>query len=140
MPNQIPATGKAMNDSLTKDEYEALAQIKKARKGERPSACVARNAKALIGLKYVRHGKDGMFVLTEKGQQTLFVKRCIDGLRAVANAAAGAAAPAKLDADVAAFLGRKGLIAPHAAGEGVELTVRGRESLADIEARENKPA
>jgi predicted transcriptional regulator len=127
-----------MNDSLTKDEYEALAQIKKARKGERPSACIARNAKALIGLKYVTRGKDGAFMLTDKGQQTLFVKRCIDGLRTVATAAVAAAAPAKLDADVVAFLSRKGLIAPHAAGEGFELTVRGRESLADIESREGK--
>lgn len=127
-----------MNDSLTKDEYEALAQIKKARKGERPSACIARNAKALIGLKYVTRGKDGAFMLTDKGQQTLFVKRCIDGLRTVATAAVAAAAPAKLDADVVAFLSRKGLIAPHTAGEGFELTVRGRESLADIESREGK--
>jgi hypothetical protein len=127
-----------MNDSLTKDEYEALAQIKKARKGERPSACIARNAKALIGLKYVTRGKDGAFMLTDKGQQTLFVKRCIDGLRTMATAAVTAAAPAKLDADVVAFLSRKGLIAPHAAGEGFELTVRGRESLVDIESREGK--
>ena len=127
-----------MNDSLTKDEYEALAQIKKARKGERPNACIARNAKALIGLKYVTRGKDGAFMLTDKGQQTLFVKRCIDGLRTVATAAVAAAAPAKLDADVVTFLSRKGLIAPHAAGEGFELTVRGRESLADIESREGK--
>lgn len=129
-----------MNDSLTKDEYEALSQIRKARKGERPSACVARNAKALIGLKYVTRGKDGAFMLTDKGQQTLFVKRCIDGLRTVAAAAVAATAPATLDADVVAFLSRKGLIAPHAAGEGFELTVRGRESLADIDSREGKSA
>jgi predicted transcriptional regulator len=129
-----------MDDSLTKDEYEALAQIRKARKGDRPSACVARNAKALIGLKYVTRGKDGAFMLTDKGQQTLFVKRCIDGLRTVATAAVATTAPAKLDADVVAFLSRKGLIAPHAAGEGFELTVRGRESLADIESREGKSA
>jgi predicted transcriptional regulator len=140
MRDQNHATGKAMNDSLTKDEYEALAQIRKARKGERPSACVARNAKALIGLKYVTRGKDGAFMLTDKGQQTLLVKRCIDGLRLVATAAVAATAPAKLDADVVAFLSRKGLIAPHAAGEGFELTVRGRESLADIESREGKSA
>jgi len=128
-----------MDDSLTKDEYEALAQIRKARKGERPSACIARNAKALIGLKYVTRGKDGAFMLTEKGQQTLFVKRCIDGLHAVATASVAASVPAKLEGDVAAFLGRKGLIAPHTAGEGFELTARGRESLADIESRESKP-
>jgi predicted transcriptional regulator len=129
-----------MDDSLTRDEYEALAQIRKARKGERPSACVARNAKALIGLKYVTRAKDGAFMLTDKGQQTLFLKRCIDGLRTVAAAAVAATAPAKLDADVTAFLSRKGLIAPHAAGEGFELTARGRESLADIESREGKQA
>lgn len=125
-----------MNDSLTKDEFEALAQIRRAKKGERVSACVARNAKRLIGLKYVTSAKDGSFALTEQGQQTLFVKRCIDGLRTVANAAAVAAAPATLDADVATFLSRKGLIAPNAA-DGFTLTERGRESLADIDARQS---
>src|SRR3712207_7530620 len=65
----FPYTTLFRSDSLTKDEYEALAQIRKAHKGERPSACVARNAKALIGLKYVTRGKDGAFMLTEKGQQ-----------------------------------------------------------------------
>lgn len=126
-----------MDDSLTKDEYEALAQLRQAKKGVRPSACVARNAKRLIGLKYVAGGRDGALALTEKGLQTLFVKRCIDGLRAVANAAAAATAPAALDADVATFLSRKGLIAPKPATEGFDLTERGRESLADIAARES---
>lgn len=129
-----------MDDHLTKDEFEALAQIRQAKKGARPSACVARNAKRLIGLKYVASSRDGAFSLTEKGQQTLFVKRCIDGLRAMANAAAVATAPAAIDADVAAFLSRKGLIAPKAAGDGFEMTERGRESLADIESRAGKPA
>lgn len=129
-----------MDDSLTKDEFEALAQIRQSKKGVRPSACVTRNAKKLIGLKYVAGGRDGALSLTEKGQQTLFVKRCIEGLRAVANSAVVAAAPAVLDADVATFLTKKGLIAPNAAGHGVELTERGRESLADIESRESKPA
>jgi len=127
-----------MDDSLTKDELEALAQIRTTKKGVRPSACVMRNAKKLIGLKYVASSRDGTLSLTEKGQQTLFVKRCIDALRAVANAAAVATAPAALDADVAAFLSRKGLIAPKEATDGFELTERGRESLADIDARENK--
>lgn len=129
-----------MDDSLTKDEFEALAQIRQAKKGVRPSACVARNAKRLIGLKYVASSRDGTFSLTEKGQQTLFVKRCIDGLRAVANAAAVAAAPAAIDADVATFLSRKGLIAPKEAADGFELTERGRESLADIDSRDSKQA
>jgi hypothetical protein len=123
-----------MDDNLTKDEYEALDQIRRIRKGERLSACVSRNVKRLTGLKYVT-SKGGVFVLTEKGQQTLFVKRCIDGLRAVAYAAPGAVAP-----DVATFLSRKGLIAPKAVGDGFDITERGRESLADIDARENKKA
>jgi len=127
-----------MDDSLTKDEFEALAQIRRAKKGERPSACVARNAKRLIGLKYVSAGKDGTYALTEKGQQTLFVKRCVDGLRAVANVAT--AAPEAIDADVATFLCRKGLIAPKASAEGFDLTERGRESLADMDARSGNQA
>ncbi|WP_019140244.1 hypothetical protein [Noviherbaspirillum massiliense] len=129
-----------MDDSLTKDEFEALAQIRQLKKGVKPSACVARNAKKLIGLKYVTSARDGTYSLTEKGQQTLFVKRCVDGLRAVANAAAVAAAPASLDADVATFLTRKGLIAPRAAGDGYDLTERGRESLADMDARDSRQA
>jgi hypothetical protein len=67
-----------VDDSLTMDEFDALLQISRAKRHERPSACVARNAKRLAGLKYITHGKEG-FALTEKGQQTLFVKRCIDG-------------------------------------------------------------
>ena len=123
-----------MDDKLTKDEFEALAQIRRLKKGERESACVARNAKRLVGLKYVT-SRGGVHVLTDKGQQTLFVKRCIDGLRAVAYDAPGA-----IDADVAAFLSRKGLIAPRAVGNGFDITERGRESLADIDAREGDTA
>lgn len=127
-----------MDDSLTRDEFDALDQIRRAKKNDRVSACVARNAKRLTGLKYVASGRDGSFSLTEKGQQTLFVKRCIDGLRAVASVAG--ATPAAIESDVATFLNRKGLIAPRAESAGFELTQRGRESLADIEARESKTA
>lgn len=129
-----------MDDSLTKDEFEALAQLRQMKKGVRPNACIARNAKKLIGLKYVASARDGTLSLTEKGQQTLFVKRCVDGLRAVANAAVVAAAPASIDADVATFLSRKGLIAPKAESGGFDLTERGRESLADMDSRGSKPA
>lgn len=117
-----------MDDSLTKDEFEALAQISRAKKHERVSACVARNTKRLTGLKYVTYGKDGQLALTEKGQQTLFVKRCIDGLRAVANDAL-----TTLDVDVATFLSRKGHITPRASSDGFDITQRGRESLSDID-------
>jgi len=123
-----------MDEKLTKDEIEALAQIRRLRKGERESACVARNAKRLVGLKYVT-SRGGLYVLTEKGQQILFVQRCIDGLRAVAYSA-----PGNIEADVATFLSRKGLIAPRTVGEGFDVTERGRESLADIDGRENKQA
>lgn len=116
-----------MDDKLTKDEFEALAQIQRLKRGERESACVSRNAKRLTGLKYIT-GKGGVFALTEKGQQTLFVKRCIDGLRAVAYAA-----PEVLGKDVVMFLSRKGLIVPRTVGEGFDVTDRGRELLADIE-------
>lgn len=118
-----------MDDSLTIDQFDALAQIGRAKKHERPSACVARNTKTLTGLKYITHGKDGQLALTEKGQQTLFVRRCIDGLRAVA-----ADPLAALDADVATFLNKKGHIAPRASSEGFEITQRGIESLQDIDA------
>ena len=121
-----------MNDSLTIDEFDALAQISQAKKRERVSACVARNAKRLTGLKYLTYGKDGQLALTEKGQQTLFVKRCIDGLRAVANDA-----HATLDVDVATFLSKKGHVTPSASSKGFDITQRGRESLADIDSTGN---
>lgn len=119
-----------MNDRLTTDEFDALAQIGRAKKHERPSACVARNTKRLAGLKYIAYGRDGQLALTEKGQQTLFLKRCIDGLRAVAGDA-----HAPLDAGVVSFLGRKGLIVPRAPESGFDISPRGREMLADIDSQ-----
>ena len=117
-----------MNDRLTIDEFDALEQISKASKRERPTACVARNTKRLAGLKYVSYGKDGHLAITEKGTQTLFVKNCIDGLRAVARDP-----HTRLRADVATFLGKKGHITPRPSADGFDLTQRGRESLADID-------
>lgn len=116
-----------MNDSLTIDEYDALMQISKATRNERPSACVARNTKRLSGLKFIAYGKDGSLALTDKGKQTLFVKNCIDGLRAIASDPL-----AKLDADVATFLGKKGHITSRAGG-GFDISQKGRESLLDID-------
>lgn len=120
-----------MNDRLTTDEYDALRQVAQGKKQERVSACVARNTKRLTGLKYMAYGKDNRLALTEKGQQTLFLKRCIEALRAVA----AGAAPA-LDADVAGFLLKKGHIAPAATPDRYQITQRGQESLADIDAAE----
>lgn len=116
-----------MKDSLTIDEFDALTQISKAPKNERPSACIARNTKRLSGLKFIAYGKDGSLALTEKGQQILFVKNCIDGLRAIASDPL-----AKLDADVITFLSKKGHITSKAEG-GFDISQKGRESLADID-------
>lgn len=123
-----------MDPNLSKDEYDALLQISRLKKHERPSACVARNAKRLSGLKFVSYTKDGQLALTDKGHQTLFVKRCIDGLRALATDAR-----APLDADVSAFLAKKGHIAP-SAEHGFEVTQRGLESLADIDSNKGLAA
>ena len=116
------------DEALGKDEYDALAQIAAGLRGARPSACVARNVKRLAGLKFVAYGKDGSLALTEKGEQTLFIRACIDGLRAIAGDPLATLAP-----DVKLFLGKKGHMVPRAEGDGYELTPRGRESLADIE-------
>lgn len=113
---------------LTTDEYDALGQIRNGPKQGRPSACVARNLKRLTGLKYVAHQKDGNPILTEKGKQTLFIKNCIDGLRAISTDPL-----APLEADVASFLGKKGHIAVNPVTGGFDITRRGRESLADID-------
>jgi hypothetical protein len=118
-----------MNNRLTKDEFNALAEVSKMPKFARASACVARNTKRLTGLKYLAYGKDGSLGLTEKGQQTLFVQRCIDGLRAVASEPL-----TKLENDVVTFLAKKGYIVPEEASGGFAITQRGQECLADIDA------
>jgi hypothetical protein len=119
------------NEKLTTDEYDALEHIQRGATHDRVNACVGRNAKRLSGLKMVQYGRDGKVALTDKGQQVLFVRRCILGLRAVA-----ADPTAALDADVALFLGKKSHIAALGSG-GFEVTGKGHESLADIQAQEN---
>jgi hypothetical protein len=122
------------NEKLTTDEYDALGHIERERGGahDKVNACVGRNAKRLSGLKMIQYSKDGRLALTDKGQQTLFLRRCIGGLRAVS-----ADPAAKLDADVAVFLGKKSHIMAREAG-GFDVTDKGRESLADIEAQEKQ--
>ncbi|MQR00554.1 hypothetical protein [Glaciimonas soli] len=112
---------------LTKDEYDALRLIAKGPARGTETVCVARNAKRLSGLKYVEFKRNGQLVLTDKGKETLFLKNCIEGLRAVSNDPL-----APLAGDVATFLGRKGHIEVRAEG-GFDVTPRGRESLADID-------
>ena len=118
------------NEKLTTDEYDALGHIERGASHDKVNACVGRNAKRLSGLKMIQYSKDGRLALSDKGQQALFLRRCISGLRAVA---VDPAAP--LDADVAVFLGKKSHIAPREAG-GFDVTDKGRESLADIDAQD----
>jgi ribose 1,5-bisphosphokinase PhnN len=118
-----------MDHKLSQDEYDALAEVAKLPRGTRPSACVGRNTKRLSGIKLMTHRRDGSLELTDSGRQMLFIKQCIDGLRAVANVPGSVLAQ-----DVAAFLGKKGHVAVNAETGLLEATPRGRESLADIEA------
>jgi hypothetical protein len=95
-------------------------------KSAKPSACVARNAKRLVGIKFLLRRRDGSCALTEKGADALFIKNCIAGLRALS-----VDAITKLDAATANFLARKGHIAARADGH-FAITPKGRESLEDI--------
>jgi hypothetical protein len=114
------------NEKLTQDEYNALDEVKRGIKGERVSACIGRNTKRLTGIKLFTIAKNGRISLTDKGEEVLFLRRCILGLRAVE---ADPSSP--LDADVALFLGKKSHIVPRPEG-GFEISAKGRESLADI--------
>ncbi|MFZ6846497.1 hypothetical protein [Undibacterium sp. RuTC16W] len=116
-----------MNDNLTIDEFNALELISKLRKGDTPNACIGRNSKRLNGLKFIKYHKDGIFEMTEKGLQTLFVKRCIEGLRLVSQDAT-----TTLAKDVATFLSKKGHIIESTEG-GFAITDKGRDSLVDID-------
>ncbi|MBX9869216.1 MAG: hypothetical protein K2X63_05415 [Burkholderiaceae bacterium] len=119
-----------MNQQLSIDEYDALEQISRLTKQARPSACVARNTKRLSGIKLIAYRKDGSLELTETGRQILFVKQCIDGLRAIANDP-----DFVLSATVANFLGKKGHIEVHSETGKMAISQRGKECLADIDAR-----
>jgi hypothetical protein len=114
------------NEQLTTDEYDALELVRRGVKRDNPGACVGRNLKRLSGIKMMETTRDGRIVLTEKGQQVLFLRRCIKSLTALADDA-----QAPLDADVLRFLSLKSHIAPLDGG-GYALTDKGRESLDDI--------
>lgn len=120
------------NEKLTTDEYDALEFIRRGARTDRFNACVGRNAKRLSGLKMISYGRDGKVELTEKGQQVLFLRACIDALSALAEDPA-----ANVPGDVAQFLIRKSHIAQREDG-GFTVTPRGLESLADIQAQEPK--
>jgi hypothetical protein len=118
------------NEKLTTDEYDALGHIERGAKHDKVNACVGRNAKRLSGLKMIEYARDGRVALTEKGRQVLFLRRCIQALRALL-----ADEQAPVDADVALFLGKKSHIVALEAG-GHSVTDKGRESLADIDAQD----
>lgn len=118
------------NVKLTQDEYDALGHIERGAQHDRVNACVGRNAKRLSGLKLIEYAKDGRVALSEKGRQSLFLRRCISALRALT-----LDPQAPLDADVALFLGKKNHITPIETG-GHAITAKGSESLADIELQE----
>lgn len=118
------------NEKLTTDEYDALELVRRGGKANLATACVGRNTKRLCGIKLMSLGRDKRLTLTDKGEEVLFLRRCITGLRALA-----ADPMAALDEDVLRFLGRKSHIVPLEAG-GHALSERGRESLADIDQQE----
>ena len=120
------------NEKLTTDEYNALGFIRGGARNDRVNACVGRNAKRLAGLKMIAYTRDGRLEMTEKGQQVLFLRACIEALTSLSQDPAAPVAP-----DVAQFLIRKSHIAARAEG-GFEVTPRGLESLADIQAQEPK--
>ncbi|MEN3276168.1 MAG: hypothetical protein V7631_1958 [Massilia sp.] len=118
------------NEKLTTDEYNALEFIRRGARNDRVNACVGRNAKRLSGLKMISYGRDGRIDLTEKGQQVLFLRACVEALTALE-----ADPAASVPGDVAQFLLRKSHIAQREEG-GFVVTAKGLESLADIRAQE----
>ena len=117
-----------MNKDLSIDEFDALEQISRLGRQNKPTACVNRNAKRLCGIKFASYRKDGQLELTDEGRAVLFSKHCIEGLRAVK-----LHADAPLASEVFAFLSKKSYISSTEAG--VQISARGLECLADIDAR-----
>ena len=116
-----------MTHRLTRDEFDALDQVEKSPKSAKSSVCIARNAKHLVGIKFLAVRKDGGYTLTGKGSEALLVNRCVAGLRALS-----VDANFRLDDAVAGFLGRKGHIVARGAEGGFDITPKGRECLEDI--------
>ena len=119
-----------MNETLTPDELEALVEIGPGPSSKKVTPKVAKHAKHLLGLKLITFVRDGRVTITDAGRQTLFLKKCIDGLRKIA-----ANPAAVLNPEVMAFLAKKGHIAPRTEG-GYSITTKGQESLADIDAHQ----
>jgi hypothetical protein len=120
------------NEKLTTDEYDALELVRSGTKRDLATACVGRNAKRLSGLKMIEYGRDGRVSLTEKGQQVLFLRRCVQAMRALAEDP-----QAEVGSDVLRFLSIKSHVAARDEG-GYVLTDKGRESLDDIAQHETR--
>jgi hypothetical protein len=118
-----------MNQKLSIDEIDALEQVSTNGRAARPSACVARNSKRLIGIKLMSHRRDGGFELTENGRQVLFIQQCIRALKALSDPQTSAD---PIDQAVTGFLGKKGHIQRNAETNAWELSQRGQECLTDI--------
>lgn len=120
------------NEKLTTDEYDALELVRSGTKRDLATACVGRNAKRLSGLKMIEYGRDGRVSLTEKGEQVLFLRRCVQAMRALAEDP-----QAEVGSDVLRFLSIKSHVAARDEG-GYVLTDKGRESLDDIAQHETR--
>lgn len=120
------------NEKLTTDEYDALELVRRGAKNDTSTACVGRNAKRLSGLKMIEYSRDGRIALTKKGQEVLFLRRCVIALRALAENPG-----AEVDHEVLQFLQLKSHVAGQEGG-GYALTEKGQESLADIAQQEKK--
>ncbi|WP_028453661.1 hypothetical protein [Chitinilyticum aquatile] len=117
------------NEALSTDELEALVEVGRGLRSKRLSPRVFKHAKVLSGLKYAEYARNGILTITEKGRQTLFLKRCIDGLRLLTRDPLG-----KVDPEALTFLLKKGHVSEREEG-GYSVTAKGAESLADIDAR-----
>ncbi len=116
-----------MNETLSPDELEALVEIGPGPSSKKVTPKVAKHAKHLIALKLITFVRGGRVTITDAGRQTLFLKRCIDGLRKIATNP-----DALLHQEVLTFLAQKGHVSVRAEG-GYSITQKGQETLADID-------
>src|SRR5881275_2658758 len=114
------------NQKLTGDEYDALEWIRRGARTDRVNACVGRNAKRLSGLKLVQYARNGSLALTEKGEQVLFLRRCVQALRAL-HARKAATNLRRVDANPSPTSARRNRSVesmPAAAGQALQLARR----------------
>lgn len=115
-----------MEAKLTGDEFDALELLRRGGQPLRANACIGRNAKRLAGLKLLKVSRD-VAELTDKGKEVLFLRRCVNALRAL-----GEDPHHPVEGDVAYFLVRKSHVAERPEG-GFAVTAKGRETIADMD-------